>query len=224
MNVQPGVVAKKIGMTQLFLEDGSRVAVTVLTVKGNTVLAHRTQERDGYTALQVAFDEQKASRLNKPDLGRYKQADVSPRKVVREFRVTPEVLAKYPVGSDMPNDLFSEDTLVDITGTSKGKGFQGVMKRWNMRGKPQTHGVHEYYRHGGSIGCRLTPGRVAPGKRMGGHMGSETKTLQNVKIVRVVDDAGTILVRGPVPGGNGTYLTLRCAHKPAMRAAHKAAK
>jgi large subunit ribosomal protein L3 len=224
MNAQPGLLAKKLGMTQLFLEDGTRVPVTVLQVKGNTVLAHRTAQRDGYVALQVAFDEQKPSRLTKPDLGRFKQAGVSPRRLVREFRCESAALEQYPVGSDIPSTLFTEGGLVDVTGTSKGKGFQGVMKRHKMRGKPATHGVHEYYRHGGSVGCRLTPGRIFPGKRMGGHMGSETKTVQNLRVAKVDPDLGVVLVRGAVPGHNGAYVTIRTAHKPALRQAHKDAK
>lgn len=224
MNVQPGMVAKKLGMTQLFLEDGTRVPVTVLSCKGNTVLAHRTMERDGYTALQVAFDEQKPSRLTKADLGRFKQADVSPRKVVREFRVPAEVLEKYPVGSDMPLDLFTEDGKVDISGLTKGKGFAGVFKRHNMGGKPATHGTHEQFRHGGSIGCRLTPGRVVPGKRMAGQMGNVKQTTQNLKVAKVLAAQGVVLIKGTVPGAAGTYVTVRLANKPALAAAHKSAK
>ncbi len=218
------MLAKKLGMTQLFLDDGTRVPVTVLSVKGNTVLAHRTEERDGYTALQLAFDEQKPSRLTKPDLGRYQQAGVTPRKMVKEFRVDSKELETHPVGSDVPVDMFSEGEKVDVTGTSKGKGFQGVIKKFHFQGKPATHGTHEYFRHGGSIGCRLTPGRVVPGKKMPGHMGAETKTLQNVRVARVMGDEGLVLVRGSVPGANGCYVTIRRAHKIASRAAHKAAK
>ena len=218
------MLAKKLGMTQLFLDDGTRVPVTVLSVKGNTVVAHRTEERDGYTAIQLGFDDQKASRLTKPDLGRFQQAGVSPKKFVKEFRVEADVLEKHPVGSEVAIDMFADGDKVDLTGTSKGKGFQGVMKRYNFQGKPATHGTHEYFRHGGSIGCRLTPGRVVPGKKMPGHMGSETKTLQNVHVARVMADEGLILVRGPVPGGNGSYISIRRSHKKAVRDAHKAAK
>lgn len=221
MNVQPGLLAKKLGMTQVFLDDGTRVPVTVLAVKGNTVLAHRTQERDGYTALQIGFDEQKPNRMTKADLGRFKQASASPRKLVREFRVPADLLDKHPVGSEMPIEMFAEGAQVDVTGTTKGKGFQGVIKRWHMRGTKQSHGVHEVYRHGGSIGCRLTPGRVVPGKSMPGHMGNERQTHQNLKIARVMSDEGVLLVRGPVPGASGTYVTVRVAHKAAIRAAQK---
>jgi large subunit ribosomal protein L3 len=216
------MVAKKLGMTQLFLEDGTRVPVTVLSVKGNSVLAHRTKERDGYTALQIGFDEQKPSRMTKADLGRFQQAGVTPRKMVREFRVGPEVLEKYPVGSELPFEILGgEGAMVDVTGTTKGKGFQGVFKRYGMRGKPSTHGAHEVFRHGGSIGCRLTPGRVMPGKRMPGQMGNEIQTLQNVKVARIMADEGVLLVKGPIPGSNNAYVTVRVAHKPAIRAAQR---
>ena len=219
MNVQPGLLGKKLGMTQIFLEDGSRVPVTVVAVGGNTVTAHRTEERDGYTALQVGFEEQKASRMTKADLGRFKAAEVSPRKQVREFRVQTESLEKYPVGSDISLDLFTEGDLVDVTGTSKGKGFQGVIKRYHMRGKPQTHGVHEYYRHGGSVGMRKTPGRIHPGKRMPGRMGNERITEQNLRVVKVLPEQGVILVRGPVPGGKNGTVEIRPSHKLSIRKA-----
>jgi large subunit ribosomal protein L3 len=223
MNLQPGLIAKKLGMTQLFLPDGTRVPVTVLSVKGNTVIAHRTLERDGYTALQLGFVEQKPSRMTRADLGRFKQAEVSPRKHVREFRVPAEVLAQCPVGQDVPLELFAEGTPVDVTGTSKGKGFQGVIKKHHMGGKPATHGVHEYFRHGGSIGCRLTPGKVHKGKRMGGQMGNERKTAQGLKIAKVLPEEGVLLVTGSIPGGNDTIVMVRRSHKATVRAQHAAA-
>jgi len=224
MDLQPGLLAKKLGMTQIFLDDGTRVPVTVLSVRENTVLAHRTQERDGYTALQIAFDEQKASRMTKPDLGRFKAAGVTPRRCVREFRVTAETLEKHPVGSDLPATLLEEGTLVDVTGTSKGKGFQGVIKRYHMSGKPATHGTHEYFRHGGSIGCRLTPGRVVPGMKMPGQMGNKTVTVQNLKVAKVMADEGVILVGGPTPGARNSYVVVRQARKAAIRAKHAASR
>jgi large subunit ribosomal protein L3 len=221
MNVQPGLLGKKLGMTQLFLKDGSRVPVTVVAVAGNTVTAHRTMERDGYTALQVGFMEQKASRMTKADLGRFKAADVTPRKAVREFRCEASALEKYPIGSDMPLDIFTEGDIIDVTGTSKGKGFQGVFKRYHMRGKPQTHGVHEAYRHGGSVGMRKTPGRIHPGKKMPGRMGGKRVTEVNLKVVQVLPEQGVILVHGPVPGGKNGLVFVRQAHKTAIRAGHK---
>jgi large subunit ribosomal protein L3 len=218
MNFQLGLIAKKIGMTQIFAEDGTRVPVTVLHVAGNVVTAHRTEERDGYTALQVGFDEKKESRANKPELGLFKKAGVTPRKEIREFRVAPGRLGEFPVGGDLLASVFSEGALVDVTGISKGKGYQGVIKRHNMEGEKNSHGQHEFFRHGGSIGCRKTPGRVHRGKRMTGHMGDDRVTCQNLKVAKIDLESGLVLVRGPVPGANNTYVTIRHAIKPAIRA------
>ena len=222
MQTEMGLIAKKIGMTQLFQEDGTRVPVTVLEAKGNVVTAHRTDERDGYTALQIGFGEQKASRMTKPQLGHFAKSEVSPMKKVRELRVATDKLEAHPVGSEVELDaVFEEGAVVDVTGTSKGKGFQGVIKRHNMRGEKRTHGQHEVYRHGGSIGCRLTPGRVLKGKRMAGQMGNERVTVQNLKIVKVMKDEGLILVSGPIPGGKNGIVTVRHSVKSAARARGK---
>lgn len=218
MNLQLGLIAKKIGMTQIFLEDGTRVPVTVLVAGGNAVTAHRTVERDGYVAIQVAFDEKKEHRTNKAELGAFKAAGVSPRYRVREFRTAAGNLGAHPVGSEVPVTIFTEGEFVDVTGTSKGKGYQGVIKRHHMAGEKRTHGQHEFYRHGGSIGCRKTPGRVHPGKRMTGHMGHETVTTQNLKVARVDAEQGLILVRGSIPGAVNGYVTIRHAVKPAIAA------
>ena len=218
MNFQLGLIAKKIGMTQIFAEDGTRVPVTVLHVAGNVVTAHRTVERDGYAALQVGFEEKKESRATKPELGLFKKAGVTPRKEVREFRVAPGQLGEYPVGLDLKASLFSEGALVDVTGISKGKGYQGVIKRHNMEGEKNSHGQHEFFRHGGSIGCRKTPGRVHRGKRMTGHMGDDRVTCQNLKVAKIDLENGLILVRGPIPGASNGYVTIRHAIKPAIRA------
>jgi large subunit ribosomal protein L3 len=220
MQTEMGLLAKKIGMTEYFLEDGTRVPVTVLAAKGNYVTAHRTQERDGYTALQLGFDEQKASRKNKPELGHLKKSEATPKRILREFRVDAGKLEEYAVGSEIPLSIFEEGTVVDVTGTSKGKGFQGVMKRHNMRGEKRSHGQHEVFRHGGSIGCRLTPGRVLPGKRMAGQMGNERVTVQNLKIAKVMEEQGVILVRGPIPGAKNGYVMIRHAVKSAIRNRH----
>ncbi len=220
MNRQMGLLTKKIGMTEYFLEDGTRVPVTVLLAAGNVVMGHRTVERDGYSALQLAFDEQKPSRLSKPKLGQFNKVEVAPRRKIKEFRVDADVVAAHPVGSEVPLSIFVDGQSVDVTATSKGKGFQGVMKRHNMRGEKRTHGQHEVYRHGGSIGCRLTPGRVLPGKRMPGQMGNETVTVQNLQVARVIEDKGLILVRGSVPGGKKGYVQIRHAIKSAIRKGH----
>lgn len=237
MNVQPGLLAKKLGMTQLFDKDGTRIPVTVLSFKGNTVTAHRTEERDGYTAVQIGFSDQKPSRMTKADLGRFKQSGVTPKRFVREFRVPADALENYPIGKEVdvakvfPCDdgeeavnKLAEGPFVDVSGTTKGKGFQGVIKRHHMRGMKASHGVHEYYRHGGSIGCRLTPGRVAPGKKMAGQMGNETKTVQNLRIAKVIADEGLLLVRGAVPGANNGVVSIRLALKKVTKAGQKSPK
>lgn len=217
MQTEMGLLAKKIGMTQLFDKDGSRVPLTVLEAKGNVVTAHRTEERDGYCALQVGFDDQKASRLTKAELGNFKKVELTPKKHVREFRVPGDKLEAHPVGSELPLSIFEDGAMVDVTGTSKGKGFQGVIKRHNMRGEKRSHGQHEVYRHGGSIGCRLTPGRVLKGKRMAGQMGNERVTVQNLSVFKVMEDEGLLLVRGPVPGSKNGYITIRHSVKAAAR-------
>ena len=152
MNTKMGLVAKKLGMTEIFQKDGTRVPVTVLVAAGNYVTAHRTVERDGYSAVQIGFDEQKASRLNKAELGHLKKSEATPKRILREIRVDAKVLEAHPVGSELSLDLFEDGTHIDVTGTSKGKGFQGVMKRHNFKGEKASHGQHEVYRHGGSIG------------------------------------------------------------------------
>lgn len=217
MNRQMGLLTKKLGMTEFYTEAGDRIPVTVLLAQGNIVLGHRTLERDGYTAIVLAFDNQKPSRLSKPKLGQFKKIESAPKRKIKEFRVSAETLEKFPIGSEVALELFEAGQVIDVSGTSKGKGYQGVMKRHNMRGEKRSHGQHEVYRHGGSIGCRLTPGRVLPGKRMAGQMGNETVTVQNLKIAKVLPEKGLILVHGPVPGGKNGYVQVRHAVKPAIR-------
>jgi large subunit ribosomal protein L3 len=217
MNFQLGMIAKKIGMTQIFAEDGTRIPVTVLHVGGNNVTAHRTVERDGYAALQIGFAEKKESRTTKPELGAFKKAGVTPRYEVREFRLAAARLGEFPVGAPVTAAIFAEGNFVDVTGVSKGKGYQGVITRHNMEGEKNSHGQHEFFRHGGSIGCRKTPGRVHRGKRMTGHMGHERVTVQNMKVAKIDVEAGLILVSGPIPGGKNGYVTIRHAIKPAIR-------
>ena len=222
MNRQMGLLAKKIGMTEYYKEDGTRVPVTVLQCGGNVVIGHRTEARDGYSAVQLAFGEQKPSRVSKPRLGQFQKAGTTPKRKVKEFRVAAEELDKDEVGKEVALELFEAGNKIDVTGTSKGKGFQGVMKRHGMRGEKRSHGNHETFRHGGSIGCRLTPGRVIPGKRMAGQMGNETVTVQNLEVAKVLADKGLILVRGSVPGANNCFVQIRHAVKAAIRAKSKA--
>ena len=222
MNFQLGLIAKKIGMTQIFAEDGSRIPVTVLHIAGNNVTAQKTVERDGYSAIQVGYAEKKASRMTKPALGQFTKLGITPRYELREFRIAADKLAEFPAGTAVTAAIFTEGALVDVTGTSKGKGYQGVIKRHNMEGEKNSHGQHEFFRHGGSIGCRKTPGRVHRGKRMTGHMGDERVTVQNLKVARIDVENGLILVKGPVPGGKNGYVTIRNAIKPAIRAGKNA--
>jgi len=196
-------------MTQVFADDGERIPVSVIKTGPCLVLGKRTQERDGYDALIMGFDEKPQRLTSRPLTGFFKKAGVSPQRVVREFRLPKDEVEKYEVGQSLKaSDVFQEGAPVDVTGRSKGRGTQGVMKRHGMSGTKASHGVHEYFRHGGSIGCRLTPGRVVKGKSMPGRMGSEITTIQGLQLVSMLDEDGCILVRGSVPGATGDYLTV----------------
>lgn len=220
MAMRMGLVGKKLGMTQVFSDDGERIPVTVIQAGPNYVVGKRTMERDGYSALIVGFDPKPKRLCNKPELGMYKGIDgVEPLRVVREFRLPPEEVAKYEVGQEIkPATVFEQGAPVDVEGVSKGKGYQGVIKRHKMNGTKSSHGVHEYFRHGGSIGCRLTPGRVFKGHRMSGQMGVDQKTIQNLQLVQILEDENAILVRGSVPGANDSYVTVS---KAATRTVYK---
>jgi large subunit ribosomal protein L3 len=219
MALKLGLLGKKIGMTQVFADDGEAVPVTVIQAGPCQVVGTRTLERDGYTALVLGFDEKPARLANKAELGQAKAANTKPQRFVRELRVTPEELAKFQVGQLLgPKDIFTENSAVDVEGSSKGKGYQGVLKRHHMKGMRNSHGTHEYFRHGGSIGCRLTPQRVHKGKRMAGHMGDEKVTIQNLQLFKVLADENVILVRGAVPGAANDYVVVT---KAATRTAYK---
>ncbi len=208
------ILGKKLGMTQIFSTDGNRIPVTVIEAGPNLVLGLRTPDKHGYSALQLGFDDQKEHRVNKPDMGQFKKAGVTPKRFIREVRLEPETVANYSVGQTLTvADVFKVGDPVDVTGISKGKGFQGVMKRHNFGGFEASHGTHEYFRHGGSIGCRMTPGRVHKGKRMAGHMGAERVTVQNLKVVGIKPEENLLLVLGAVPGPVNGYVTVRFATK-----------
>lgn len=212
MAMRIGLLGKKVGMTQVFAEDGERIPVTVIQTGPCYVIGKRTQERDGYTALVLGFGDKPARNTNKPDSGNFKVSGVSPKRFVRELRLPAEDCDRFEVGGVIKaSDVFEEGVPLDVTGTSIGKGFQGVIKRHNMSGMKASHGVHEYYRHGGSIGCRLTPGRVAKGKAMAGQMGNVKKKIQNIQLLSIDDEEGIILVRGSVPGARGAFLTIQKA-------------
>ena len=209
-----GLIATKIGNSSHYREDGTKTHVTVLKVDECVVANIKTNEKDGYNAVQHGLGEQKEQRVSKPELGHFKKAGVSPKRRVREVRLSKEDLAKYEVGSQMSaSTFFASGQKIDVTGTSKGRGFAGVMKRYNFAGFISSHGTHEFFRHGGSIGTRLTPGHVLKGKKMPGHMGAERVTIQNIELVKVDADRNLLFVKGGVPGHRGAVLEVRKAVK-----------
>ncbi len=219
MALKIGLLGKKIGMTQVFADDGEAVPVTVIQTGPCLVIGTRTAERDGYTALVLGFDEKPVRLASKPELGAMKDSGLKPQRFIRELRLPAEEVAKFKVGQVLgPKDVFADNSPIDVEGTSKGKGYQGVIKRHKMSGMRNTHGTHEYFRHGGSIGCRLTPQRVHKGKRMAGHMGDETVTIQNLQLFRILPEENCILVRGAVPGAPNEYVVV---HTAATRTVYK---
>jgi large subunit ribosomal protein L3 len=219
MALKIGLLGKKIGMTQVFTDDGEAVPVTVIQTGPCHVIGTRTAERDGYSALVLGFDEKPVRLASKPELGAMKDNGLKPQRFIRELRLPAEEVAKYKVGQVLgPKDVFADNTPIDVEGTSKGKGYQGVIKRHHMSGMTRAHGTHEYFRHGGSIGCRLTPQRVHKGKRMAGQMGHEKKSVQNLQLLRIMPEDNVILVRGAVPGAANDYVVVTNA---ATRTAYK---
>ena len=205
-----GLLGKKIGMTRVYDAKGVATAVTVIDAGGNTVTQVKTTESDGYAAVQVGFDSQRESRLQKPLVGHFKKAGSEPKKVVREFPFSDaSVIA---AGTLLGVDQFSPGDVVDVIGQSKGKGFQGVVRRHHMAGQPASHGSM-MHRRNGAIGNRSTPGRIWKNMGMPGHMGDERVTVQNLRVLQVRGDEGLILVTGAVPGANGSYVLVRPAKK-----------
>jgi large subunit ribosomal protein L3 len=208
--MKKAILARKLGMTQIFAEDGKMIPVTVLEAGPCLVVQKKTIERDGYAALQVGFGAVKESRLNRPQLGHFKRKELDkalePRRVLREFRL--DDCDQFDVGSEIKADVFAAGDLVDISGTSKGKGFQGAIKRHNQHRGPMTHGS-KYHRGLGSMGPGTTPGKVRKGKKMPGHMGARATTVQNVLVVGVDAEKNFILIRGAVPGVKGALVTIK---------------
>jgi large subunit ribosomal protein L3 len=196
-------------MTQVFHEDGTALGCTAVSVGPCVVTGKRTVEKHGYAAVQLGFDETPVRLFSRPLTGYFKKAGVEkPLRHLREVRLNPTDLDKYEVGKTLrASEIFKVGDVVDVVGTSKGKGYQGVMKKHRMAGDSATHGTHEFFRHGGSIGCRLTPGRVHKGKRMSGLMGNVKNTSSDLVVVSILDDKDVVLVKGAVPGGpNGVVL------------------
>ncbi len=209
--MRSGLIARKLGMTRIYTEDGTVVPVTVLKVDNVHVVAHKTVETDGYTALQLGSATPKVKRLTKAERGHFAKNNVEPKRKLQEFRVTPDMA--MPVGSEVTADHFIAGQFVDVTGTSKGKGFAGGMKRWNFSGLRATHGVSVSHRSIGSTGNRQDPGKVFKGKKMPGHLGVETVTTQNVQVAKIDTARGLILLKGSVPGSAGGWVSVRDAVK-----------
>lgn len=214
--MRTGVIAKKLGMTRVFADDGAHVPVTVLQLDGCQVVGQRTQERDGYVALQLGAGAKKAKRTNKAQRESFGKLSVEPKAYVTEFRVDAD--AMIDVGAEFSADHFVVGQAVDIQGPTIGKGFAGAMKRWNFGGLRATHGVSVSHRSHGSTGNRQDPGRTFPGKKMAGHLGQEIVTQQNLTVVRVDVERGLILIKGAVPGHDGTYVKIRDSIKKARPA------
>ncbi len=214
--MRTGVIAKKLGMARFFDEVGSHVPVTVLSLEGCTVVAHRTQDKDGYVALQLGAGAKKPKNTSKALRGHFAKGQVEPKRAVAEFRVSEDML--IDVGSEITADHFLAGQKIDITGVTVGKGFAGAMKRWNFGGMRATHGVSVSHRAHGSTGQRQDPGKTFKGKKMAGHLGQETVTTLNLTVWRVDVERGLILVKGAVPGAEGDFVKVRDAVKKAAPA------
>ena len=209
--MEKAIIGKKLGMTQVFTDDGRVQPVTVIEAGPCYVTQIKTVEKDGYNSVQVAFGEIKAKNVNKCQTGAFKKAGVEPKRVMKEFKYND--VSKFALGQEIKADMFAEGDVVDVTGTSKGHGFTGVIKRWNHHRLKMTHGTGPVHREVGSMGANSTPSRVMKGKKMPGHYGHETVTVQNLKVVRVDADRNIILVKGAIPGPAQSIVTIKSAAK-----------
>jgi large subunit ribosomal protein L3 len=213
MNTYPGVFGKKLGMTQVIAEDGSVLPCTVIEADA-IVVGKRTSEKDGYDAVIFGIDDAKEKHVSKASLGAFKKDNVQPKRNLREMRCTAEHAASLEVGKPVALDqLFQEGQFVDVRGVSRGRGFSGVIRRHHFAGAVQTHGTHEYKRHGGSIGTNMTPGRTLKGLRMPGQHGNTTVSILNQRVVKVIPEKNLILIRGAVPGAPNGFIEVRGAVK-----------
>ena len=206
-----GILGTKLGMTQVFDEDNRVIPVTVVKAGPNVVTQIRTEETDGYTAVQLAYGAIDPRKVTKPVAGQFAKAGVTPRRHLTEIRV--HDVSDYTVGQELTAEIFADGALVDVTGTSKGKGFAGVMKRRGFKGLGASHGVHRVHRAPGSIGGCATPGRVFKGMRMAGRMGNDKVTTQNLKVHKVDAESGLLLIKGAIPGRKGAVVIVRDAMK-----------
>ncbi len=206
-------LCRKVGMTQIFKDTGESVPVTILEAGPNRVVQKKTEETDGYTALQLGLGERRPDRTSKAQQGHFAKANTAPAEVLRESRVTAEEAEQYEVGQEIKADIFDEGQKVDVIGTSKGRGYSGVVKRHGFAVKRRTHGTHEFFRHGGAIGAGAYPGKVFKGMKMAGQFGNARVTTQNVEVVKVDADKGLLYLRGGVPGHPDAVLQIRAAKK-----------
>lgn len=209
--MRSGLIAQKVGMTRVFTDEGEHVPVTVLKVDGCQVVAVRTEDKDGYSAVQLGAGAIKVKNVTKAERGHFAKANVEPKRKVAEFRVAPDAVIE--VGAELSAAHFVPGQFVDVTGTSIGKGFAGGMKRWNFGGLRASHGVSVSHRSHGSTGNRQDPGKVFKNKKMAGHLGAEQVTVLNLKVVSVDEDRGLILLKGAVPGSDGGWVRVRDAVK-----------
>ncbi len=215
MNTNPGLIGAKLGNTQIFLDDGEVRRVTAIKAGPCVVVGKRTPDKDGYAALQLGFGNRREKLVSKPEAGHFNKAGVGPQRVVREFRIDASLLERFEVGQTLgAADIFQDGQFVDVSATSKGRGFTGVMKRHNFAGAGTVgHGTHEAKRHGGSIGMNMTPGRTHRGTKMPGQHGNKRATILNLRIVRVLSDENIVLVDGGVPGPRNAFVTVKGAIK-----------
>src|SRR5450631_2308304 len=214
-----GLVGRKVGMTRIFADDGTAVPVTVLDMSDNRITQIKTPDNDGYSAVQVAFGKRRASRVAKAQAGHFAKAGVEAGAILKEFAITADALGDLKVGSAISVEIFQVGQKIDVTGSSKGKGFSGVIKRHNFSSNRATHGNSRSHNVPGSIGMAQDPGRVFPGKRMAGQYGNVQRTVQKLKVVRVDKDRQLLLVKGAVPGADGTHIVVHPSVKTPARKA-----
>ena len=205
-----GILGRKIGMTQVFTTDGKLIPVTVVEATPNVVLQKKTTETDGYNAIQVGFEDKREKLANKPEMGHVAKANTAPKRFIREFRF--DEMMSYEVGQEIAVDTFTAGEVVDVTGTSKGKGYAGTIKRFGQSRGPMGHGAGPVHRHAGSMGP-IAPNRIAPGKKLPGHMGAATRTVQNLEIVAVYPEKNVLLISGSVPGPKKGLVVVKSAVK-----------